>query len=52
MATLAASNIAAILKGYPIWKGTDILPFLDTPAPHAAPSILNADDLGLPIFDG
>ena len=52
MATLAASNIAAILKGYPIWKGTDILPFLDTPAPHAAPSILNADALGLPVFDG
>jgi hydroxypyruvate reductase 1 len=51
MATLAASNIAAILKGYPIWKGTDILPFLDMPAPLAAPSILNADELGLPAFE-
>lgn len=47
MATLAAGNIAAMLKGYPVWQGTDILPFLDVPAPKAAPSILNAEALGM-----
>lgn len=52
MATLAASNIAAMLKGYPVWQGTDILPFLDAPSPKAAPSILNADELGLTVFAG
>ena len=52
MATLAASNIAAILKGHPVWQGKDILPFLEVPAPKAAPSILNAGELGLPDYDG
>jgi len=52
MATLAASNIAAILTGYPVWQGTDILPFLDASPPPAAPSILNAGELGLPIYTG
>ena len=52
MATLAAGNIAALLKGYPVWQGTDILPFLDVPAPKAAPSILNAEALGLLFFNG
>lgn len=28
MATLAACNVAGILSGYPLWKQTDILPFL------------------------
>ena len=50
MATLAAGNIAAMLKGYPVWQGTDILPFLDAPSPNAAPSILNARELGLLFF--
>lgn len=50
MAILAACNIAAVLTGYPVWKGTDILPFLEAPAPKAAPSILNADELGLPVY--
>lgn len=52
MATLAAGNIAAILKGYPVWQGTDILPFLDVPAPKAAPSILNAEALGMLFSSG
>jgi len=52
MATLAAGNVAAMLKGYPVWQGTDILPFLDAPAPKAAPSILNADELDLPVYAG
>ena len=50
MATLAAANVAAILRGWPVWPRAktlaDILPFLDDPAPHAAPSIVNAAELG------
>jgi hydroxypyruvate reductase 1 len=52
MATLAAGNIAAMMKGYPVWQGTDILPFLDVPAPKAAPSILNAEALGMLFSNG
>ncbi len=50
MATLAASNVAGLLMGYPVWNQPDILPFLETEAPQAAPSIINADDLKLKIF--
>jgi hydroxypyruvate reductase 1 len=50
MATLAASNVAGLLLGYPVWNQPDILPFLETEAPQAAPSIINADDLKLKIF--
>ena len=39
-------------KGYPVWQGTDILPFLDVPAPKAAPSILNAEALGMLFSNG
>lgn len=45
MATLAAANIAAILQGYPLWSGEDILPFLSGDVPHAIPSIVNAAEL-------
>jgi len=51
MATLAASNVAGLLMGYPVWNRPDILPFLEDNPPQAAPSILNADDLGLPLVD-
>ena len=50
MATLAASNVAALLRGYPVWNQPDILPFLEADAPQATPSVVNADDLKLPIF--
>ena len=50
MATLAASNVAALLMGYPVWDQADILPFLEPDAPKAAPSIVNAVDLKLPIL--
>ncbi len=52
MATLAASNVAALLMGFPVWNRPDILPFLEPGAPMAAPSIVNAADLNLPIFEG
>jgi hydroxypyruvate reductase 1 len=48
MATLAASNVAAILRGWPV--STDpsrILEFVEGEAPKAAPSIVNAKELGL-----
>jgi hydroxypyruvate reductase 1 len=51
MATLAASNVAAILRGWPV--STDprrILDFVEGKGPKAAPSIVNARELGLPTF--
>ena len=50
MATLAASNVAGILSGYPVWQDSDISPFLEEDAPKAAPSIVNAKELGLPVY--
>jgi hydroxypyruvate reductase 1 len=52
MTTLAASNVAALLTGYPVWNQPDILPFLETNAPKAAPSIVNAEALNLPVYEG
>ncbi|MGD9079362.1 MAG: NAD(P)-dependent oxidoreductase [Desulfobacterales bacterium] len=51
MATLAAANVAGILQGYPAWQRPDILPFLEGDSPKAAPSILNADALGIPTYE-
>jgi hydroxypyruvate reductase 1 len=50
MTTLAASNVAALLMGYPVWNQPDILPFLETDSPQAAPSIVNAKELGLALY--
>ena len=47
MASLAAANVAATLQGHPVWTGSDVLPFLEGTPPAAAPSIVNAADLGL-----
>jgi hydroxypyruvate reductase 1 len=52
MTTLAASNVAALLMGYPVWNQPDILPFLETDSPQAAPSIVNAEALNLPVYGG
>ena len=55
MATLAAANVAAILQGWPVWSAAagleDVRPFLSGEAPQAAPSIVNADELGLPRYN-
>jgi len=51
MASLAASNVAAVLSGYPVWTDQSrILVFLDDDVPKAAPSIVNAKELGLAEF--
>ncbi|MCF8062972.1 MAG: D-glycerate dehydrogenase [Deltaproteobacteria bacterium] len=50
MAVLAASNVAGILRGFPVWGRPDMLPFLGPNPPDAAPSIVNAEALGLPLF--
>lgn len=50
MAVLAASNVARILDGYPAWQDADVLPFLADNPPKAAPSILNAKELGIPVY--
>ena len=50
MATLAAANVAAILRGDPVYNQQDVLPFVDGEfgkIPRAAPSIVNAKELGL-----
>ena len=52
MAVLAARNVAGILMGYPAWKRADILPFLDDVPPQAAPSIVNAEEIGIPEYVG
>ena len=49
MATLAAANVAGLLMGYPVWNRPDIRPFLEDDPPRAAPSIVNAEALGLAV---
>jgi glycerate dehydrogenase len=44
MSIIAARNIAAVLAGYPAWRGKDIRMFLEDDAPKAAPSIVNANE--------
>jgi len=51
MATLAASNVAGILLGYPAWQKPDITSFLGNEPPKAAPSILNAREVGVPFYE-
>ena len=49
MAVLAASNVAAILNGWPVSTDPSRIPdFVEGQGPEAAPSILNAEELGLP----
>jgi glycerate dehydrogenase len=57
MATLASANVVAVLNGWPVWPAAEdvahVLPFLDAQdPPHAAPSIVNADELGLARWVG
>lgn len=52
MATLAASNVAGILKGYPAWQDADVLKFLEDDPPQAAPGIVNAGEVGVSIYGG
>lgn len=51
MATIAASNVAGILNGYPVWNKPDVLVFLEDNPPKAAPSILNAAELDLLFYE-
>ncbi len=50
MATLAATNAVAMLEGRPAWNRPDVLPFLGDRPPAAAPSIVNAEQLGLSLY--
>ena len=51
-ATLAAANVAGVLQGYGAWGNpNDVTAFVDGPLPSmpkAAPSIVNAKEVGLP----
>lgn len=51
MATLASSNVAGILMVCLAWNKPDILPFLEENPPKAAPSIINAEALGIPLLE-
>ena len=51
MATLAAANVAGLLMDYPAWQRPDISGFLEGDPPKAAPSILNAADLGMAVHE-
>ena len=51
MATLAAANVGAIISGHPVWNRSDITVFLGPAPPPAAPSILNARELGLSLYE-
>jgi hydroxypyruvate reductase 1 len=54
MATLAAANVAGRLSGFPVWTApNDVAVFLEAPVgslPRASPSIVNAQQLGLPTM--
>ena len=50
MATLAAGNVAAIISGFSAWQQEDIKLFLTENPPDAAPSIINASDLGISSY--
>jgi hydroxypyruvate reductase 1 len=51
MATLAASNVAAMLKGQPAWNKPDISGFLEGDFPSYAASVVNAAEVGYPVAD-
>ena len=50
MASLAAANVGGLLLGYPAWQRADISGFLEGVPPKAAPSVLNADELGISVY--
>jgi len=50
MAILAARNVAGVVRGWPVWKGEDIAVFLGSSPPPAVPSLVNARELGLPVY--
>ena len=44
--------MAAVLQGFPAYNQQDVLPYIDLPVsgiPKAAPSIVNAKELNLPL---
>ena len=49
MATLAATNCAGLLLGYPLWSKDDMLPFLEQDPPRAIPSLVNPEVLNLEV---
>jgi hydroxypyruvate reductase 1 len=51
MATLAARNVAGLLSGWPVWGDADVAAFLTSGAPQAAPSVINAHELDLPVLE-
>ncbi|MFZ5571917.1 MAG: NAD(P)-dependent oxidoreductase [Thermodesulfobacteriota bacterium] len=50
MALLSALNVVAVLRRYPVWNRSDVTPFLTDHPPLAAPGIVNAEALGMPLY--
>jgi len=50
MAVLAALNVTGMIRRMPAWNRPDISPFLGVSPPKAAPSIVNAEPLGIPLY--
>lgn len=50
MASLAACNITGRLSSFPVWGKDDMHDFLTENPPKASPSIINADELGIPAY--
>jgi hydroxypyruvate reductase 1 len=50
MAILAAGNVAGSLLKRPAWNRPDVTAFLGDHPPQASPSILNASELGIPLY--
>jgi hydroxypyruvate reductase 1 len=53
MAILAASNVAAVLNGFAAWEENQgVEAFLGDDPPEAAPSIVNAQAVGMATYSG
>ena len=46
------ANVAGILLGYPAWKDADRSVFLEGKPPRATPSLINAEEVGIPAYTG
>ena len=52
MASLAAANVAGVLRDRPLTSSLHVDEYIEGPLPASIPSIVNAEALGLPVRDG
>ena len=51
-AEMAVALTFAVARRTGAWNRPDVMPFLRGNPPQAAPSILNATEMGIPIYKG